>query len=176
MTKPNPVLPHDDPDGPTTAALRRRLEIAGHLPSPSRPSVRHFNCLVCGCNLGSDPHADRALGACGTCKSRPEARSLKAAPGVAGSRGFTEAEIPDPQNARVHSDSAVARHSQRAAEERSRAECHAPYGGTTPCRDHRWVGLGFRPRRPIDLCQVPPWKPGPWRLAPMIFVFSSLSI
>jgi hypothetical protein len=72
--------------------LRRRLEIAGHLPSPSRPSVRHFNCLVCGCNLGSDPHADRALGACGTCKSRPEARSLKAAPGVAGSRGFTEAE------------------------------------------------------------------------------------
>jgi hypothetical protein len=92
MTKPNPVLPHDDPDAPTTAALRRRLEIAGHLPSPSRPSVRHYNCLVCGCNLGSDPDADRALGACGTCKSRPEARSLKAAPSVAGSRGFTEAE------------------------------------------------------------------------------------
>jgi hypothetical protein len=90
MPKPNPILVHDDPEAPTTAALRRRLEIAGHLPSVAQSSVRHYNCLLCGCNLGGDPHADRDLGACGTCKNRPEARSLKA--GVAGTRGFSEAE------------------------------------------------------------------------------------
>jgi hypothetical protein len=92
MTKSNIVLAHDDPDAPTTPALRRRLGIAGHLPSPARPSARHFNCLLCGCNIGSDLDADRTLGACGSCKSRPEARQLKAASSTAAARSFTEAE------------------------------------------------------------------------------------
>jgi hypothetical protein len=92
MPKPNAALPHDDPDMPTTAALRRRLEISGHLPSPAQPSPSHFKCLLCGCNIGTDPDADRTLGVCGTCKSRPEARQLKAGSGTAAKRGFTEAE------------------------------------------------------------------------------------
>jgi hypothetical protein len=92
MTKTNAALRHDDPDMPLTDALRRRLENAGHLPSPAKPSVRHYNCLLCGCNLGGDPYADRELGACGTCKNRPEARNLKAVPAAAGARGFSEAE------------------------------------------------------------------------------------
>lgn len=92
MSKPNVILPHDHPDVPTTAALRRRLEISGHLPSAAQPSVRHYNCLLCGCKIGNDPDADRVLGACGSCKSRPEARRLQAATSTAGARGFSEAE------------------------------------------------------------------------------------
>jgi len=92
MSKPNTVLRHDDPDAPTTEALRRRLEIAGHLPSSAPPSGRHIKCLLCGCNIGNDPDADRTLGACGSCKSRPEARRLKAGSGTEAARSFTEAE------------------------------------------------------------------------------------
>jgi hypothetical protein len=92
MTQQNPASFHDDSDPPTTEALRRRLESAGHLPSAAHPSAHYYKCLLCGCNIGNDPHADRALGACGTCKSRPEARNLKATPNPAGTRGFTEAE------------------------------------------------------------------------------------
>lgn len=92
MTKPDAILRHDDPEVPTTAALRRRLEIAGHLASPSQPSIRHYNCLLCGCNIGNDPDADHALGACGSCKSRPEARRFKVGSSTAAARSFTEAE------------------------------------------------------------------------------------
>jgi len=94
MNKLNRVVPFDDPQGPTTAALRRRLEDSGHLPksgAASQQAPRHYNCLLCGCNLGGDPHADRALGACGTCKSRPEARQLNASAPL-GARGFNEAD------------------------------------------------------------------------------------
>lgn len=92
MTRPHALLPHDDPDAPTTEAIRRRLERAGHLPSAAQPTALHFKCLLCGCNIGRDPDADRKIGACGTCKSRPEARQLRSAPEKGGTRGFTEAE------------------------------------------------------------------------------------
>jgi hypothetical protein len=94
MNKPDRIVAFEDPGGPTTAALRRRLEESGHLPSAGKTTgqvQRHYNCLLCGCNIGGDPHADRALGACGTCKSRPEARQLNAS-NPAGARGFTEAD------------------------------------------------------------------------------------
>jgi hypothetical protein len=92
MPQPHRVIQNNDPDLPTTPALRRRLENAGLLPPAPQPSPRHFVCLLCGCNIGSDPDADRKLGACGTCKSRPEARRLAAGSEKAGTRGFTEAE------------------------------------------------------------------------------------
>jgi len=91
MTRPNAILSQDDPDAPTTAALRRRLEIAGTLQSP-QPRADHLKCLLCGCNIRNDPDADRVLGACGSCKSRPEARRLQTTLGSTGPRGFTEAE------------------------------------------------------------------------------------
>lgn len=92
MTRPDNISLQDDPDAPTTAALRRRLEIAGQLPRPGQATVRHYNCLLCGCKTGNDPDADRVLGVCGTCKSRPEARRLQATSGSSSARGFTEAE------------------------------------------------------------------------------------
>ena len=95
MPQPNRVIPIDDPDAPTTAALRRRLQIAGQLPSPvqtATAAIQHDRCLLCGCNIRNDRAADREIGACESCKSRPEARRLKTAPGTGASRAFTEAE------------------------------------------------------------------------------------
>lgn len=95
MPQLNRVIPRDDPDAPTTAALRRRLQIAGQLPSTvqtASAAIRHDRCLLCGCNIRNDRVADREIGACGSCKSRPEARRLQAASGTGASRAFTEAE------------------------------------------------------------------------------------
>jgi hypothetical protein len=95
MPQLNRVIPRDDPDAPTTAALRRRLQIAGQLQSPvqtASAAIQHDRCLLCGCNIRNDRVADREIGACGSCKSRPEARRLQAASGTGASRAFTEAE------------------------------------------------------------------------------------
>lgn len=92
MTQLNAISTQDDPDAPTTAALRRRLEIASNLPSSALAPVSHLKCLLCGCNIRNDPDADCVLGACGSCKSRPEARRLNAGSGITATRNFTEAE------------------------------------------------------------------------------------
>jgi hypothetical protein len=86
------VVQKNSADLPTTPALRQRLEKAGLLPAPTQLSPRHFACLLCGCNIGNDPDADRKVGTCGTCKSRPEARRLAAGSDKAATRSFTEAE------------------------------------------------------------------------------------
>ena len=94
MTKTNRLIQHDDPDAPTTEALRRRLEIAGRLPSAELAAApgRHCRCRLCNCNILNDREADPVIGVCGSCKSRPEARRLKTAAGAGSSRGFSEAE------------------------------------------------------------------------------------
>lgn len=85
------VFHPSDPDTPTTPALRRRLAEAGRLaPDPPHKTARAGRpCLLCGCNIESDAKADHTIQACGSCKSRPEARRLRNPPAA---RGFTDAE------------------------------------------------------------------------------------
>ena len=86
------IFRRSDPDFPTTPAVRRRLIDAGRVegegPLASPPDgARH--CGLCGCNINSDRDADRTISACGSCKSRPDAR-VSTRPQV--TRAFTDAD------------------------------------------------------------------------------------
>ena len=86
------IFRRSDPDFPTTPAVQRRLIDAGRVegegPLASPPDgARH--CRLCGCNINSDRDADRTISACGSCKSRPDAR-VSTRPQV--TRAFTDAD------------------------------------------------------------------------------------
>ena len=110
------VIQGSDADAPTTPALRRRLAEAGRLPqaTPRQTLGTGQRCRLCGCNIDSDPDADRTIPACGSCKARPEARRLR---NPQPARSFTEAErflirkisrLPPAASARCHSERPVA--------------------------------------------------------------------
>ena len=86
------VFHRSDHDFPTTPAVQRRLVAAGRVDgegplAPNRPSAQR--CSLCGCNLNTDPDADRTIPACGSCKARPGPQEpLK----PQAERAFTEAE------------------------------------------------------------------------------------
>ncbi len=86
------IFRRSDPDFPTTPAIQRRLIDAGRvegegpLASPPHGAQR---CRLCGCNINGDHEADRMVPACGSCKSRPNAR---ASAGPQATRAFTDAD------------------------------------------------------------------------------------
>ena len=146
------VFPISDAGAPTTPALRRRLDEAGRLaPVPPRPTLgTGQRCGLCGCNLDSDPHADRTILACGSCKARPEAKRLR---NPEPPRSFTEAEkslirkihgyLPPLQllgilNDRLRSD--LGPDAQPYTTEQLHAEI-AAMPGTKPSGNHGWAGL-----------------------------------
>ena len=147
------VFHPSDPDAPTTPALRRRLAAAGRFAPdpPHKASATGERCLLCGCGIENDADADRAIQACGSCKSRPEAQRPYNPRPV---RGFTDAEkslirkihgyMPAQQllgilNDRLRSDlgpDATALHGRTAARSKS------PHSqGRSPAGDNGWAGL-----------------------------------
>lgn len=146
------VFKTSDPDAPTTPALRRRLAEAGRL-VPASPRQAHGagqRCTLCGCNIDSDPEVDRAILACGSCKTRPEARRLR---NPQPTRAFTEAEkslirkingyLPPLQllgilNDRLRSD--LGPDAQPYTVEQLHAEI-AMMPEAKPASDHGWAGL-----------------------------------
>jgi hypothetical protein len=91
MSPENRVFRLSDPDAPTTPALRQRLAQAGRYESSpgEKPCGTRRICLLCGCNIDADSEADFQLNACGSCKSRPEAKRLHHPQPP---RAFTDAE------------------------------------------------------------------------------------
>lgn len=127
---------------PTTPALRRRLAEVGLGPGQ--------RCRICGCNIDSDPEADRKLPACSSCKVRPEAQRLR---NPQPWRSFTEAEkslirkvhgyLPPLQllgilNDRLHSDLGAG--AQPYTVEQLHAEILS-LPGAKPGASHGWAGL-----------------------------------
>lgn len=146
------VIQGSDADAPTTPALRRRLAEAGWLPqaTPRQTLGTGPRCRLCGCNIDSDPDADRTIPACGSCKARPEARRLR---NPQPARSFTEAErflirkihgyLPPLQlvailNDRLRAD--LGPDAQPYTVEQLHAEI-AAMPGAKPDSDHGWAGL-----------------------------------
>ena len=89
------VFHPSDPDAPTTPALQRRLAEAGRYApaTPHKAPAAGRRCRVCGCCIKRDAEADLTIQACGSCKSRPEARRLRSVASTqAPAREFTDAE------------------------------------------------------------------------------------
>ena len=86
------VFRRSDPDFPTTRPLQQRLidrgQVEGEGPLASTNGAGQ-RCRLCCCRIDSDPEADRTLPACGSCKTRPDARGARH-PQAA--RAFSEAD------------------------------------------------------------------------------------
>ena len=86
------IFRRSDPDFPTTPAIQRRLIDAGRVEGEgliASPPHGARRCRLCGCNINGDHEADRTIPACGSCKSRPDAR-VSASPQA--TRAFTDAD------------------------------------------------------------------------------------
>ena len=146
------VFHPSDQDAPTTPALRRRLAAAGRFAPdpPHKAPAAGERCLLCGCSIENDADADRAIQACGSCKSRPEARPLR---NPSPAREFTDAEkslirkihgyVPAQQllgilNDRLRSDLGPDATPYTAEQLRS---CIAAIPGTVPSGDNSWATL-----------------------------------
>ena len=136
------TLPPANGAAPARLALRRRLAEAT-LGAGQR-------CRICGCNIDSDPDADRGILACGSCKARPEAQRLR---NRQPTRTFTEAEkslirkihgyLPPLQllailNDRLRSD--LGPDAQPYTVEQLHTEI-ASLPGAKPGPNHGWAGL-----------------------------------
>ena len=147
------IFRRSDPDFPTTPALQKHLVAAGRVEgegplASARPATPR--CRLCGCSIDSDPDADAAMPACGSCKARPDAgRARPPQP----ARTFTEADkslirkvhgfLPPMQllgilNDRLRSD--LGPDAQPYTVEQLHAEV-AAMPGSKPGGDHGWAGL-----------------------------------
>lgn len=142
-----------DPDFPTTRVVQQRLVAAGrvHGEGPrAAGSPSGQRCRLCGCSIGGDPDADRAIPACGSCKARPEASQPQ---GSGPGRVFTAADrslirkvqgfLPPAQllgilNDRLRSD--LGPDAQPYTVEQLHAEI-AAIPGAKASGDHGWAGL-----------------------------------
>ena len=146
------IFYESDHDAPTTPALRRSLKEAGRLLPGSRdqPHGGGERCFLCGCSLAADADADRRINACGSCKTRPEARRPR---DPQSARAFTDAEkalirkihgyVPPQQLLDILNDRSRSNFGPDAlphTAEKLHAEIAAARGSDT-ARQHGWAGL-----------------------------------
>jgi len=141
-----------DADAQITAALRGS-HVEARRPSQTvqeRVLGTGHRCRLCRCNIDADPDADRKIGACGSCKTRPEASRLR---NLESAGAFTEAEkslirkvhgyLPALQllgilNDRLRAD--LGPDAQPYTAEQLHNEI-AAIPGAKPGGDHGWAGL-----------------------------------